>query len=680
MKKMILCVTALCLSITVFGGIQKIDSLLRIAQNNSTDTQNTKAYVLLSECYQNTNTDSAEMFARKAIELSRERKQIRMEAFAHNAMGYVKYFKGDYKASIASFQEYYNASEKINDRAAMGFAKNNEGNVHIELGDYVTAIEKYREALDIRTEAHDTIGIAMSYNNMGYVYKDLGDYEKAIANFLYALRIYENMHDQRSIGMTHNYIGSVYWRKKDFSLAHEHIMKALQIHRQNNDDGNMAICLHTNGAIYGDEKKYDSAEIFFKQAKTIYEKSNDIRQLGLINADIAEIFERQAMYDSAIHYFLKGIGYNNSIGNKRSLANLYTGLAGAYINTAKTPLAKPYLDSAYMVITQTNKKEDYKNYYKVLSDYYRSIGDNSMALKCLDQYTTYKDSLLNEENQKAIADMQTKYDVEKKDQQIKLKNSELLRKNILLGGLSALSVLLLLLGLSYYNRMKLKQQTRLKDEIMKQQDMATKAVIEAEENERKRIGSDLHDGVGQLMSAAKMNLSAIEDRVTFKTDADKLAYEKSIALVDEGCREVRAVSHSIMPNALLRAGLSNALKEFIEKLDSRSLKINLHAVGLNERLDSNVETVLYRIIQECVNNVIKHSAANSLDISLIKDNDGISATIEDNGKGFHVAEKQKGEGIGLKNIQTRVNYLKGSIDIDSAPGRGTLIAIHVPLS
>jgi signal transduction histidine kinase len=433
------------------------------------------------------------------------------------------------------------------------------------------------------------------------------------------------------------------------------------------------------GIVFGDEKKYDSALLYFQKATTMYEKNKDQRQLSLLSADIAEIFSRQAVYDSAIYYFSKGIAINNSIGNKRSQASLYTGIANAFLQVKLLSKSKLYLDSTFQLISNTNKKEDFKNYYKILSEYYNSVGDNASAYNALNKYTVYKDSLLNEENQKAIADMQTKYDVEKKDQELQLKTSELLRKNIMLIGFAFVSIMFILLGILYVNKQKLKQKTRLQAEIMNQQDVATKAVIEAEENERKRIGGDLHDGVGQLMSAAKMNLSAIEDRITFKSEQDKKAYEKTIALVDESCKEVRAVSHSIMPNALLKAGLSNAIKEFIDKLDNRVLKINLYSEGLNERLDTNIETVLYRIIQECVNNVIKHSNANSLDISLIKDQEGISATIEDNGKGFHVSKTEQGDGIGLKNIQTRVNYLKGTLDVDSAPGRGTLIAIHVPI-
>lgn len=218
----------------------------------------------------------------------------------------------------------------------------------------------------------------------------------------------------------------------------------------------------------------------------------------------------------------------------------------------------------------------------------------------------------------------------------------------------------------------------LQAEVMKQQDLATKAIINAEENERKRIAADLHDGVGQMMSAAKMNLSAFENEISFKDETQKVYFDKLIGLVDESCREIRSVSHQMMPNALLKSGLASAVKEFIDKIDTKIIKINLYTEGLNERLDGNIETVLYRVIQECVNNVIKHSGADKLDISLIKDADGIAATVEDNGKGFDMNDKLKFEGIGLKNITSRIEFLKGSVDFDSSPGKGTLIAIHVP--
>jgi two-component system NarL family sensor kinase len=183
-----------------------------------------------------------------------------------------------------------------------------------------------------------------------------------------------------------------------------------------------------------------------------------------------------------------------------------------------------------------------------------------------------------------------------------------------------------------------------------------------------------------MMSAAKINLSSIMDEIPFANEQQKTAFDKAIGLVDESCKEVRAVSHNIMPNSLLKKSLASAIREFIDKIDTKVLKINLYTEGLNEKIDESIEIVLYRVIQECVNNVIKHSGANQLDISVIKDDDGISATIEDNGRGFDVKDMSKYTGIGLRNIQTRIEYLRGTVEWDSTPGKGTLVAIHVAIN
>jgi signal transduction histidine kinase len=118
----------------------------------------------------------------------------------------------------------------------------------------------------------------------------------------------------------------------------------------------------------------------------------------------------------------------------------------------------------------------------------------------------------------------------------------------------------------------------------------------------------------------------------------------------------------------------------VNKLGSKKLQVHVFTEGLEQRLDSDVETVLYRVVQECVHNALKHAGATTLDISLIRDKEGISGTIEDNGKGFDINEKENFEGIGLRNIITRIEYLKGTVEFDSAPGRGTVIGIHIPAS
>jgi two-component system NarL family sensor kinase len=243
------------------------------------------------------------------------------------------------------------------------------------------------------------------------------------------------------------------------------------------------------------------------------------------------------------------------------------------------------------------------------------------------------------------------------------------------------SVLIILtaIGVLYYHFYRLKQQTLVQADIIRQQELATKRIIAAEENERRRIAADLQDGVGQLLSTTRMNLDTLLERLMISNADNSELATKTMSMIDEGCKEVRAIAHQMMPGVLLKTGLVAALRDFVNKLESPKLRIVLETSGWDNRINNNIEIVLYRIIQETVNNVIKHAAASQLDIQLTIEDDEVSVTIEDNGKGFNSTNYDKLEGIGLKNIITRVEYLKGTVDISSLPGKGTLVAILIPL-
>jgi two-component system NarL family sensor kinase len=254
---------------------------------------------------------------------------------------------------------------------------------------------------------------------------------------------------------------------------------------------------------------------------------------------------------------------------------------------------------------------------------------------------------------------------------------EVQKREIQLISLGIILLLILLITYFIYNRRKLKAKAQLQEEINKQQELAARAVLDAEERERRRIAGDLHDGVGQMLSAALMNLNGLLQKLNLKGDAS-LQAEQTLSLVNDSYDEMRSISHQMMPNALIKSGLAIAIKDFLNKIDKDVIKISLETVGLKQRLDEQTETVLYRVIQETVNNVIKHSEANQLNIVLIKDDEGVSVTIEDNGKGFDKTKTNLKTGIGISNIYSRVEFLKGTVDIDSAPGKGTLIAIYIP--
>ncbi|MGG9961016.1 tetratricopeptide repeat-containing sensor histidine kinase [Ferruginibacter sp. SUN106] len=521
--------------------------------------------------------------------------------------------------------------------------------------------------------------LAYSLVAIGVYNYNTSNYDNAIDAGLKAVKIFEAKQMASGVIKSKVMMSQVYQLKNDLPRAEKLLQETLPDIDEINEPKVKVNVLHTLANIYGMQEKYKEALAIDKQGIDLCSTA-DMRMFQSEFFDnMANCYMYSQRYDEAKEYFLKSLLIDSSFDNKKQMADTWLNLGNLSLLQKKYSDAKNNLLHAVALADSSGYRQGKYQALFLLSDAYKQSNDPTAAMNTLNSAYSLKDSIINEQTENKIAELETVYQSEKKEAQLKLQQAELIKKNFLLWGAAAGLVLLLLSGFTFYRKRQAQNKLQLQAEVMKQQDMATKAVIVAEENERKRIAADLHDGVGQMMSAAKMNLSAFENDIPFKDDQQKNSFEKIISLVDESCKEIRSVSHQMMPNALLKSGLASAVKEFIDKIDSRILKINLYTEGLNERLDGNVETVLYRVIQECVNNVIKHSGANSLDISLIKDADGIAATIEDNGKGFNSKDKEKFEGIGLKNISSRIGFLKGTVDFDSSPGNGTLVAIHVPL-
>ncbi len=530
-------------------------------------------------------------------------------------------------------------AEKLKDYTSLGEFQKTIGLSYYFKGDYDSAAAYYYKALEVLKKSNDLLKRAEVLNELGKLYRKTRDLDRALQIYDEAFAIYKKLHNDEGMATILNESGVVFEYKEDYTEAINRYQQSLDIREKMNDMTGKAYSLNFIGGVYTLQKKFPEAEKYLLQSMELRRQLKDSFAIALNYADLGFMYTEQGRYDKAIEEY----GLSNDIAIRMKFLDL---------------LLQNYKELSVIA--------EKKGALRLSLDYYK-------------KHIALKDSIYSNEKMKQIEQLNAKYQMDKKEQQLQLQDAEITKKNYLLWGLGISIALLVLSGGQFYRRYRLKQDIRLQSAIIKQQDLATRAIINAEENERKRIAADLHDGVGQMMSAAKMNLSSFEHDISFKGEKQKQAFEKALNLVDESCKEIRSVSHQMMPNALLKNGLASAVKEFIDKIDDRIIKINLHAEGLNERLDSNIETVLYRVIQECVNNVIKHSGANTLDISLIKDVDGIAATIEDNGKGFDTTDQQKFEGIGLKNIISRVAFLKGELDFDSNPGKGTLVAIHVPL-
>ncbi len=614
------------------------DSLRSLIQLEKNETKKTDLLLQLSTELRDSNPDSSYNISQEVLRSSKKLdNEQHLKADLNRIFYYLKRSKSDTSLALADKNINLLKQQGKNDSMLAQF-QSVSGFSLMNLNRQKEALERFYSALKTSENIKDVSTESKILHQIGWAYMELNQNEEAIKFFKSSIALLISNKLPAEYPATYNNMAACYGALGKYDSVYKYIDLGIKLSQKKNNPGAEANAWFIKGTALMEQKRYNEALACFMNARPLREKTGNA---FFIVSDLAIMAELYAMMG------------NTGEGIKTS-------------EEALTIAEKQKLEAKYPMI------------YKAMALNYEKAGDYKMASDIYKKLNLVQDQVYTNASQEALAEMQTKYETEKKERIIQEQQFNLRRKNYLIIGIAILVLLAALLAWLFYNRTKLKQEAKLQAAVLTQQQMATTAVLQAEENERQRIAKDLHDGVGQMMSAAKMNLSVFENEIKFKDPEQKISFERIISLVDESCKEVRTVSHQMMPNMLLKKGLAKAVADFLDKIDQKVLKIKLHTEGLHERIEENIEIVLYRILQESVNNVIKHSGATALDISLIKDAEGISATIEDNGKGFNSRAINEQAGIGLKNMKARVEYLKGTIDFDSSPGNGTLVAIHIP--
>jgi two-component system, NarL family, sensor kinase len=512
-----------------------------------------------------------------------------------------------------------------------------------------------------------------------------GNYDEALKWYFEAEKIYTGITDIAGLADLYTEMVIIYLKLKKFPQAHEVGNKAVSNATAVRDTAKLANAYNNSGLVFLDEGKFDSAVMPFRYAYNLYKSANIKIGMAYSLDYLASALVEKGAFDDALPYMNESKELRIGLGDKTGTAVAISSIGELYMRRKMPREAIPYFKQA-IELAHNIKYPDLEVFcYHMLADCYGQMGNYKDAYARLQTFIDSNDKMIARQRIKESEEREVKYQTNKKEERNRLlteqnKTQEIRLNRNKIAMYALVAIMLLIAGVFYllYTRTKLRQQAKLKEAIMEEQKLRARDVLVAEENERKRIAADLHDGVGQVMSAAKMNLSAIQSQLTFASDEQRLFFESAIKMVDDGCKEVRVISHNMMPNALLKAGLAAAIREFVNMIPDRVLKVQLHTEGLNERLDTGVETVLYRVVQECVQNVIKHAGATTLDISLIRDNDGIDIMVEDNGKGFDTSKIGLNDGLGTRNMIKRISYLKGTVEWSSTPGNGTLVSIHIP--
>jgi signal transduction histidine kinase len=549
--------------------------------------------------------------------------------------------------------------------------------------DYPAAISDYQQVLALDEAAHRYEATVKDYSRILNLYFYMGNYPDAMKMVTKGLALAENHNDTVQIARYYNTIGFIYCRQGNTAESGKYYALYLELSKAAKDSLLMADAYNSIGETRTAGHQYREALPPLFLAYQLYDRLKDTERIAYTSYKISQVYKQMQHYDQALVYSsraLKNIGMAGCC-NEYDIAGYFINGGDIYKDLFRLEDAVKMTRQGLAIAQAIRHREDIQDAWYTLSDIYALQHRWDSAYMYYTLYSALKDSISNENSRKEIEEIHERYTADKKDREIQLQKEQLARqallKNILIFSAFFLIVVILLL----YNQRRLKQRAAYEVRLSQQRNDHFHAVMQAQDNERKRIAQDIHDTLGSILSAAKLNLSALDDRQIPFTAAQHQRYKMSLTLMDEAVTELRNIAHNIMPASLSKIGLPAAVRSVVDNISpSSGLKINYSVYGFEERLPEAMEMSIYRILLELIHNAIKHSEAELLTIQLIRYPRHINIVVEDNGTGFdrEIAAGQ-GKGMGMSNIISRVSYLKGELTVDSQPGAGTTVIIEIPV-
>ena len=551
-----------------------------------------------------------------------------------------------------------NLSTRLGDSVTLAFANLRLSIVNRKLGKLEEAFQQAYAGLAIAEHFKDNQLLFPAYSQLASLFVTNNSFDKGLTYYKKAADVSRAENNDEWLAMTYNNIGVVYLQDNDYKTSIRYLERARDLNKKL---GNKVFLLDSYvnlGATYGENNQRAKSLEAHKMALKLAEEigGREEQQLIIMN-DMAVDFDKYEEYDKAIGLFKQSLQLSRRMGSRTHSVQILKNLAAAYL-----------------------KKEDFEQ-----------------AAKYHIEYTGLKDSLAEESRAVQLAELESKYENEKKSKQIALleKDNQIkqdrisrrtLERNAIIAVLFLAIVVSVLIVRIYRNRQRTAvllaakneeiSQQRL-HEIEKEQQLKTMQILmDGLEQERKRIAADLHDRLGSMLSTVKLHFKAAEqpNQATITTQLNEAGQ-----LLDESIQEVRRISHNMVSGVLMKFGLVAAIEDMQKNLTSTGqINCKLSVFGLQNRLPADLEVPLYRILQELVNNALKHASATEITIQLNKFDDLLNIVVEDNGTGFNPASVIA-NGMGLANIQARISQLGGTLNIDSGLGNGTTFIIDVPM-
>ncbi len=535
--------------------------------------------------------------------------------------------------------------------------------------------------LDIAKKKKDSYNIGISLFNIGEAYKFMSDYEKSLHFTMEGLKLLEGKGYTQIESSLYGGLQGTYLLLKQYDKAAQYGLKSVELGRKPEDKTPLISALVNLANGYVEQEKIEEAKKIYNEAIALCKKFNNKSLEAMSYEGQSDIALKEGNYERLQEYASRALSLHTETGNSFGIAASKQALAFYSLTKKDFSTANQYAKEALTIADKENFTEAKAEILNTLSAIAFANTDFLNAIKYENESKKITESIFTESLAKKDAQMRVLYETDKKDAQIKLQQSSIKQKSILnyllIGGAAALLFISLLYWKNFRNKQKLQQQ-RIAELETEKRLAATEAVLKGEEQERTRLAKDLHDGLGGMLSGIKFSLNSMKGNLVMTPD-NAQAFERSMDMLDSSIKEMRRVAHNMMPEALVKFGLDTALKDFCNDINqSGAIQVNYQPIGMQQaQIDSVTVITIYRIVQELLNNTIKHAAANNAIVQVSKTEGILSVTVEDDGKGFDIAILKQSGGIGWDNIQNRVEFLKAKMDIDSAPGKGTSVHIEI---
>ncbi len=582
------------------------------------------------------------------------------------------------------------------------------------------ALRYGEEALDLGKNLKDTDAIASALNSISETYLNFGEFDQAEKITREELPFARAIPRKKALLGALTRLGTIHYRRGQLDEALEY---QLEVMREADKLGNpeyTGVATLNVGLTYMDLKRHDEALRYFQTSLEAFQKLNFEAGIGACYVNIAETLRNLKRYTEALDAALKGEAVLLKSGNKLHLGymysimgDVYTGLhdnskrieyaqkaldlarenqdelsiaqnqaklGRVFMETGQMAKAKQYLDASLQQAEKIGHKATILDNYALLRDWNLLRQNFEAAAGFNEKYTSGMDSVFNTNLAEKVADSQTKYETEKKEAEITRQRLALLRQQTWIFGLFGSLLAFIVLAYLFYNRYRLRQKAALAAAVIREQQLGLNAVIEAQEAERKRIAKDLHDGIAQELVAFKLGFEALGRRIGKVAPGETENFSELNAQLDNSCTEVRSIAHTMMPPTLEQHGLAPSLELLLRNTaQTAGLQTEFDSHNLPAQLDEKLQTGLYRIAQELVNNIVKHAQATRVVVQLFRAGNQLVLHVEDDGRGFDFEAARKKGTMGMLNILSRVSTLGGEFFSENAVPKGTVSVVRVPV-